>query len=181
MTADFRPVLDAIAFAARAHRHQFRKDGQTPYASHVFRVCLTVRHVFDIADPKVLAAAILHDTIEDTTTDFDELETRFGSEVAAWVGLLSKDKRLRDDEREKRYREGLAKAPWQVQICKLADLHDNLLDSAYLKTAAERERSVRRVRECLESLRADLREEARRPWEMVAALLGELQAAGGKA
>ena len=57
-----RPLLDAIAFAARAHRHQLRKDGQTPYASHPFRVCLVLRHVFGIDDPQVLTAAVLHES-----------------------------------------------------------------------------------------------------------------------
>ena len=62
----FARLLRAAAFAARAHRHQWRKDGQTPYVSHVFRACLTVRHVFGVDDDDVLAAALLHDTIEDT-------------------------------------------------------------------------------------------------------------------
>src|SRR6516162_9991164 len=44
------PLLDAVAFAARAHRPQLRKDNQTPYVSHVFRVCLIVRHVFGVTD-----------------------------------------------------------------------------------------------------------------------------------
>ena len=47
-----RPLLEAIAFAARAHRNHFRKDQQTPYVSHVFRVGLIVRHVFGVDDPK---------------------------------------------------------------------------------------------------------------------------------
>src|SRR5947199_8574177 len=96
-------LLNAVAFAARAHRPQLRKDGQTPYVSHVFRVCLIVRHVFGIDDPRVLTAAVLHDTIEDTTTDYDDLCERFGGDVAAWVAALSKDTRQKEDEREREY------------------------------------------------------------------------------
>src|SRR2546421_13103378 len=107
-----RPLLDAIAFAARAHRHQLRKDGQTPYASHPFRVCLVTRHVFGIDDPQVLTAAVLHDTVEDTTTDYDDLREHFGQEVAGWVALLSKDKRQPEPEREAAYVEQLVHAPW---------------------------------------------------------------------
>ena len=59
-------LLDAVSFAARAHQGQFRKDGRTPYASHPTRVCLVMRCVFGVEDPEVLAAAVLHDTIEDT-------------------------------------------------------------------------------------------------------------------
>src|SRR3954447_2724159 len=108
--ADYRPLLEAVSFAARAHRGQVRKDGQTPYAAHPFRVCLIVRHVFGIDDPEVLTAALLHDTIEDTTTDFDDLEERFGAPVAGWVAGLSKDTRLPDDEREAAYMATLAAA-----------------------------------------------------------------------
>src|SRR3954467_9177362 len=100
---EFRSLLEAAGFAARAHRHQFRKDGLTPYAAHPFRVCLIVRHGFGIGDPEFLAAALLHDTIEDTTTDFDDLEERFGARVAGWVAALSKDTRLPDAEREAAY------------------------------------------------------------------------------
>src|SRR5207245_2791074 len=113
-------LLEAIAFAGRAHRNQLRKDNKTPYLSHVVRVAFIVRHVFGIEDERVLTAAVLHDTIEDTTTDFDEIEDHFGSEIASWVALLSKDKRLPDPEREAAYQAGLAQAPWQVKICKLA-------------------------------------------------------------
>src|SRR5262245_58512747 len=91
---DNRTLLEAVSFAARAHRHQVRKDGQTPYAAHPFRVCLIVRHVFGIDDPEYLTAALLHDTIEDTTTDFDDIQERFGPRVAGSVAALTKDMRL---------------------------------------------------------------------------------------
>src|SRR5262249_47035461 len=128
LTEAVTPLLDAVAFAARAHRPQLRKDGQTPYVSHVFRVCLVVRHVFGIDDPRVLTAAVLHDTLEDTTTDYDDLREQFGDEVASWVAALSKDMRRPEDEREKEYTAELARSAWQVQVCKLADVFDNLLD-----------------------------------------------------
>ena len=50
LDATWRPLLEAISFAARAHRNQIRKDGQTPYAAHVFRVSLIVPWLFGIRD-----------------------------------------------------------------------------------------------------------------------------------
>src|SRR6266481_8104671 len=97
-TITFRHVLDAVAFAARAHQGQLRKDKQTPYVSHVFRVCLILRDLFGFDDPRMLCAALLHDTVEDTTTDFDDLTEKLSPEVAHWVALLTKDKRLPDGE-----------------------------------------------------------------------------------
>ena len=112
--ASYRALLEAISLAARVHQGQLRKDGRTPYASHVFRVCLIVRQVFGVDDISALTAAVLHDTVEDTTTDYDELKEEFGAEVAGWVSDLSKDKRLPDDQREKAYETQLAKASWSV-------------------------------------------------------------------
>jgi guanosine-3',5'-bis(diphosphate) 3'-pyrophosphohydrolase len=76
-----------------------RKDGVTPYVAHPFRVAFTVRHVFEVDDPVALCVALLHDVIEDTTTDFDDVCAEFGEEIAAAVACLTKDKRLPEDER----------------------------------------------------------------------------------
>jgi len=123
-------LFRAISYAARAHRYQLRKDGVTPYVSHVFRVAMTLSQVFGVTDPEVLTAAVLHDTIEDTTSGFDDLAERFGKKTARWVALLSKNKCLPEKEREAAYCRQLASAPAPVKLIKLADLHDNLLDAA---------------------------------------------------
>ncbi|HZT82144.1 MAG TPA: HD domain-containing protein [Gemmataceae bacterium] len=172
---DIQPLLRAIAFAARAHRSQVRKDGRTPYASHPFRVCLITRHVFGVTDNAALTAAALHDVIEDTTTDFDDVAEEFGAEVAGWVALLSKDKRLPEDEREAAYTAGLTAAPWQVQVCKLADVYDNLLDSAGAPPEQQGKR-LRRSRQYLDALRAGLKPQAKAAWDLVAGLLGRMEA-----
>ncbi len=123
------PLLHrAVSFAARAHRHQFRKDGQTPYVAHPLRVVLTLVRQFGIDDEQTLAAAALHDTLEDTTTDFDDLAAEFGPEVARYVAALTKDSRLPEEERERTFFEVLDRSPWQVRAIKMADAHDNLLD-----------------------------------------------------
>lgn len=152
MSSDTDLVFEAISFAARAHRHQVRKDGETPYVAHPFRVCMVVRHVFGIDDPKVLAAAVLHDTIEDTTTDYDDLIERFGEEVARWTAALTKDMRMPEPERERDYLAQLAAAPWQVAACKLADIFDNMTDGKAL-TPAGRAKQVKRSREYLDAMR----------------------------
>ena len=130
-----RHLLQAVALAARAHQGQMRKDERTPYVSHPFRVCLVVREIFGFNDLRMLLTAILHDVIEDTTTDFDDIAEPFGSEIAHWVSLLSKDKRLREAEREEAYCRALEQAPWQVKACKLADMYDNLSDMDMLPRA----------------------------------------------
>ncbi len=121
---------EAAALAARLHQGQMRKDGETPYVSHVYRVTLTVCHLFGCDDPTALTAALLHDLIEDTTADYEDIEEEFGSEVADIVAALSKDMRRPEPIREKLYDEGLEEAVWQAKLIKLADTYDNYCDQA---------------------------------------------------
>lgn len=151
----FHLLLDAITFASHAHRHQLRKDGQTPYISHPYRVVMILRHVFGVEDERVLSAAVLHDTIEDTTTDYDDLRKRFGAEVAGWVAALSKDTRLPEERREPLFLETLAQSPDAVKLIKLADLYDNTVDSRATLSAEKQARHVERAREFIKRLQKD--------------------------
>lgn len=170
-----RQLLDAVSFAARAHHGQLRKDGKTPYASHPFRVCLVVRDIFGFDDPLMLITAILHDTIEDTTTDFDDIEKRYGAEIARWVAYLSKDKRLPDDERERAYLDRVKEAPWQVQVCKLADMYDNLIDIGNLP-GDRQARSLQRAEQYFAELCQVSAPEAKKPIALVRKLIEEARA-----
>jgi guanosine-3',5'-bis(diphosphate) 3'-pyrophosphohydrolase len=170
-----RSLLEAVSFAACAHQGQVRKDGRTPYVSHAYRVAMIVRQVFGIDDPAVLTAAVLHDTIEDTTTDFDDIAERFGAETAGWVAALSKDKRMPDEAREEAYRSGLAAAPWQVKACKLADICDNLMDSKHL-APEKRGRTIARVQAYLKAIdSADLPPPVRRAYDEAMRLVKEAE------
>ena len=137
-------MLRAASFAARKHQGQTRADNVTPYFSHVARVTLILTHVFGCEDEEVLTAALLHDTIEDTATDYDEVAELFGARVADYVATLTKNVRLPKDKREEEYAVGLAAAPEAVMIAKMADLYDNLSDRVHSpklrKTAATAER-----------------------------------------
>lgn len=128
-TDDFSRLLSAVSFAARAHDGHFRNDGKTPYIAHPLRVMMIASRRFGVTDVETLMAAVLHDTVEDTKTDHDDLSEQFGEQVADCVAALSKDKRLAEDRREREYHDALAAAPIAVKLCKLADVYDNLLDS----------------------------------------------------
>jgi guanosine-3',5'-bis(diphosphate) 3'-pyrophosphohydrolase len=171
---DYQKLLEAAAFAARAHRGHTRKDKETPYISHPFRVCLIVRDLFGFEDLRMLQAALLHDVIEDTTTDFDDVAEVFGPEVAQWAATLSKDKRLPDEQREEAYLDALRQAPWQVKACKLADVFDNLHDSA--KLSSGRAHFLDRAEQYYNGLRDDKTPELRRPLELVAQSLAAARA-----
>jgi guanosine-3',5'-bis(diphosphate) 3'-pyrophosphohydrolase len=128
-TSDDRMWQRAVSFAAQKHQGQFRKDGKTPYFAHPVRVALVVRHVFESNDQTALLAALLHDLIEDTTTDYDDLIEQFGKDTADAVAALTKDARLPESERETAYDRQLSQASWQARLVKLADVYDNYCDA----------------------------------------------------
>lgn len=121
-------VLKAASFAARKHRGQTRADGATPYFSHVTRVAFILRDLYGVDDTDAIAAAFLHDTLEDTNTDYDEIEAVFGKTVADYVVALTKNALLPKGARDTEYFARLAEAPEVVQIIKLADAYDNVTD-----------------------------------------------------
>ena len=137
-------MLRAASFAARKHQGQTRADNVTPYFSHVARVTLILSHVFGVEDEDTLTAALLHDTLEDTATDYDELAAAFGERVANYVVLLTKNVMLPKKAREEDYAERLSNAPEAVMIAKMADLYDNLSDRVHTpklsKTSATAEK-----------------------------------------
>ncbi len=167
-------IFEAAAFAARAHRNHFRKDKETPYFSHPVRVCLVVRQLFGFDDPRMLAAALLHDTIEDTTTDYDDLLKQFGPTVANWVSALSKDTRRPYDEREQEYAKNLSSAEWQVKVVKLADLYDNVGDCKHF-TPEQQRRTARNTHRYLKAVREGLPENAQKAVQLVEQRLSELE------
>jgi guanosine-3',5'-bis(diphosphate) 3'-pyrophosphohydrolase len=139
-------LAKADEFAARKHDGQHRRDGKTPYIKHPRGVMSILRDEFGISDPETLAAGLLHDTIEDTTTDYDDLSERFGSRVADLVAILTKDKRLPELKRERVYFAGLAKAPLAARCCKVADSLYNVRDS----DAAHRPKAAKKAKKLLQ-------------------------------
>ncbi|HUR55155.1 MAG TPA: HD domain-containing protein [Gemmataceae bacterium] len=168
-------VFAAVAFAAKAHQGQFRKDGKTPYVSHVVRVCLVVRHVFGFDDPEMLCAALLHDTIEDTTTDRDDIDENFGPTVGKWVAALTKNATLPFDEREADYCNRLAAADWPVKACKLADIYDNIGDVKTFSPAGRRN-AAQKSHRYLDAMRPSLPDHVVPALELVESRLAELEA-----
>ncbi len=142
-------VPRAEAFAEHRHRHQFRRDGVTPYVEHPRAVMRILRDELGVKDPEVLVAALLHDTIEDTNTDYDDVEGRFGRRVAEMVSSLTKDKRLPEARRERDYFARLARAPLGAKLCKVADTLHNLRDA----DASHRPKTVGKARRLLRTFR----------------------------
>ncbi len=111
------------------HKYECRDDDETPYFSHPARVAMTVAHLFGCDDDDAIAAAFLHDTMEDTDEGYDDLEEHFGADVADMVVALTKNMMLPSAEREKEYLKRLKKADWRVRLIKLADEYDNYTDT----------------------------------------------------
>lgn len=138
-----RPMWqEAISFAAHAHRHQIRKDNRTPYIAHCARVMTTLSQVFGCRDEEVLCAAVLHDTIEDTTTDYDDLRKHFGAGVADLVAAMTKNMSMPKESREPAYDAQLGAASWRARLIKLGDAYDNLCDSVNVPPEKQAKRKL---------------------------------------
>jgi guanosine-3',5'-bis(diphosphate) 3'-pyrophosphohydrolase len=95
-------VTRAVEFAAQKHRMQRRKDSEaSPYINHPIALMHVLCIDGGINDPLILAAAALHDTIEDTETTEAELRTTFGEEIAQIVVELTDDKSLAKEVRKR--------------------------------------------------------------------------------
>ena len=124
-------VISAISFAADKHRNQRRKDIEaSPYINHPIALANILANEAGIEDEKVLVAAILHDTIEDTETTAQELADLFGDDVTAIVLEVTDDKSLPKAERKRLQVEHAPTISRRAKLVKLADKIANLRDIA---------------------------------------------------
>lgn len=103
-------VADALELAREAHAGQVRNgSGGMPYIEHPQAVAaLLAEHGFG---DEILAAALLHDVVEDSETTVEELQQRFGEPVAGLVSTLSDDESIEDyRERKEEHRGRVAAA-----------------------------------------------------------------------
>ena len=122
-------LLKAAAFAAEKHRHQRRKDADSsPYINHPIALANVLKNEGGIADASALAAALLHDTIEDTDATSEELESLFGKEITAIVLEVTDDKSLPKEERKRLQIEHARNISHRAKLIKLADKICNLRD-----------------------------------------------------
>ena len=84
-------VSEAIAFAVKAHDGMRRKKSEAPYILHPMEAAVIVGTMSD--DQNLIAAAALHDVVEDAGITIDEVEERFGARVRELVGSETEDKR----------------------------------------------------------------------------------------
>ena len=128
-------IEEAIEFAANAHAGTTRKGKKRPFILHPIEAMLIVADVTD--DEEVIAAAVLHDTIEDTKKERSEIAEKFGERVASLVDSESENKRAHLS----------AESTWKVRKQETID---------HLRTA---ERDVKLI--CLGDKLSNLREMAR--------------------
>lgn len=122
-------LLRAVAFSAEKHRGQRRKDEEgTPYVNHPVNVATLLADVGGVDDVEVLQAGVLHDTIEDTTVGFEDLEREFGTRVATLVEEVTDDKSRPKDERKRVQKERSERISMEARAIRIADKIDNLED-----------------------------------------------------
>ncbi|MBV9560683.1 MAG: HD domain-containing protein [Bradyrhizobium sp.] len=127
MLSGLRLVSEAAQLAAHRHSGQQRKGrGDEPYVNHLAEVANLLAVATGGADAELVAAAWLHDTMEDTDTTKDELTQRFGPRVAGLVEEVTDDMTLSKDERR---RLQVVEAPTKsggARLIKIADKISNI-------------------------------------------------------
>jgi len=115
----------AIVIATRFHHGQFRRGDETlPYIIHPYSVAMLL---FDYTDDEdVIAAALLHDTLEDTAYTVNELNRDFGPRVREIVCAVTEDKQASWRKRKEGYIEGLKVAGEEALLVATADKIHNL-------------------------------------------------------
>lgn len=117
-------AFDAMIFAREAHKEQRRKYTNNPYVDHLAEVAGLVATVSPYS-PAMIAVAWLHDCVEDCGVSIDEIEMKFGLEVAIGVSGLSDVEQGNRAERKHLSRERLATCSSWIQTIKVADLISN--------------------------------------------------------
>ena len=131
MTNEISLILKALEFAALKHRDQRRKDAESsPYINHPIALASVLVREGGVSDSTVLAAALLHDTLEDTRTTAEELRALFGEVIATIVEEVTDDKSLPKAERKRRQIEHAATLSRKAKLVKLADKICNVRDVA---------------------------------------------------
>jgi len=143
----YHPALDAAwleevyTFAKSAHGGQTRASGET-FISHPLEVATILADLE--MDPASIAASLLHDVVEDTTIPLEEVERRFGSEIAGLVDGLTKLTKIPYQSKEDIQVENLRKMflsmakDIRVIIIKLADRLHNMRTLQSLPAAKQR-------------------------------------------
>jgi (p)ppGpp synthase/HD superfamily hydrolase len=120
-------IMEAADFAARRHAGQRRKGvAGEPYVNHLIEVAALLAEATGGGDATLVAGALLHDTLEDTATEYEELDARFGPEIAALVAAVTDDKSLPKAERKRRQIESAPGATPRAKLLKIADKTSNV-------------------------------------------------------
>src|SRR5438552_2040677 len=153
--AAYNPEVDrdlltrAFRFAARAHEGQQRRSGEA-FIHHPWgaaKICAQLR-----LDEQTIAAALLHDVVEDTATELEEVRAEFGEEITRLVDGVTKLTRVQFQSREqaeaKSYRKMIVAMAEdeRVILIKLADRLHNLRQIEYLG----KQKQLQKARETLE-------------------------------
>jgi (p)ppGpp synthase/HD superfamily hydrolase len=151
-------VLNAKKFAQEKHKNQKRKDGITSYSEHLEGVVNRLKNL-GVTDKDILCAAWLHDIIEYTDVTFDQINERFGRDVAVIVLSLSKDQNIPRKDREIQYVNQLKDASFQTKIIKLCDISANLKDLANAPISKnQKNKQIKKILHYLRVIKNDISE-----------------------
>jgi len=178
--SEFKKLQKALVYSVTQHAGVYR-DGEAavPYACHPVEVMLTLRFEAGVTDENVLAAALLHDTVEDTSSTIEEISNIFGAEVAEIVAHVT---RVEPDDSETKglskedvwmlrtniLLEEIAEMPREALLIKLSDRLSNIRESEITRSGYKLERYRRQTVWLLQAIPRDTQPKL---WDAIAAVI----------
>lgn len=124
MDLENTPKNEALIKSAKEFATKKFQEAGT--GNHFLEVCSILENEFGVNDQDVLIAALLHDTLEDTSATYEEIERQFGKKVADMVEEVSHPKNY-NAEQKKEYYEKIKHISWGGKMIKLADFKSHLV------------------------------------------------------
>lgn len=149
-------INEALALAEQVHEGAIRRPNKTapvtPYIVHPMRVALILLQELQLKDPEAIAAALLHDVIEESNrrVTVGDLEQKFGRSIALMVSILTKpptNENFAPDQLLYFYYERIKGASLQTRLVKLSDRLDNLREAVDTLDSQFQERYLKETKE----------------------------------
>ena len=148
----------AKIFDLEKHKNHKRPDGVTPFYQHLEGVVFRLKNI-GVVDNEILSAAWLHDVLEKTETNFDDINEIFGNSVSVLVLSLTKDANLPKKEIESQYVQQIKNASIEAKLIKLCDISANVKDiSNSTMSKNQKNKRIKKLFHYLRIIKNDLSE-----------------------
>ncbi len=127
--SDLHLLFRALNYAAKQHQTQKRKGNDSvPYINHPIKVTSIITQFIPNASDELMAAAVLHDVVEDSDATIDDIHTLFGATIASIVQEVTDDKSLPKAQSKQKQIENAPRLSHNAKLIRISDKIANVRD-----------------------------------------------------